>query len=145
MHFDGFGDCIMPSNKKGICLPLKDCPNLNELANKKHLTSADRHFLRRSRCGHIGRSPLVCCAPQQKQKPQQQKSQEMAARLSGSPIHLNDLPNDCGQTEDVFNQDSYVVEFFIVGGEESRIGDSPWVALLQYQKSMFLKNLLEWF
>lgn len=105
-----------------------------ELANKKRLSLADRHFLRRSRCGHIGRSPLVCCAQQQKPKPQQ----IVATRLNGSPIHLGDLPNDCGQTEDLFNQDSYVVER-IVGGKESRIGDSPWAALLQYQKSTSLK------
>lgn len=131
-HSIGFGDCIMPSNQKGVCLPLKDCPNLNRLANKKHLSLADRHFLRRSRCGHIGRSPLVCCSPQKQHQPHQ-----IAARLNGSPIHLEfDLPKDCGQTEDVFGQDSYVVEYLIVGGKESRIGDSPWLALLQYQKRM---------
>lgn len=111
-----------------------------ELANKKHLSLADRHFLRRSRCGYIGRSPLVCCVKQQ------QKTEEIAAWLSGSPIHLDDLSTDCGQADDIFNQNSYVVEYFIVGGGESRIGDSPWLALLQYQKSMFLEmgsNFLE--
>lgn len=117
----------MPSNRKGLCLPLKDCPNLMELAKKKHLSTANRQFLKRSSCGHIGRTPLVCCA--QQQKPQ------VAARLSGSPLHLDDLINlDCGQTEEVFNRDYFYVVEYIVGGKESRIGDSPWLALLQYKK-----------
>lgn len=116
----------MPSNKKGLCLPLKDCPSLKELASKKYLSMADRQFLKRSSCGHIGRTPLVCCAKQQQQ--------QVVARLSGSPLHLDDLPSDCGQIEEVFNRDHFYVVEYIVGGKESRIGDSPWLALLQYKK-----------
>lgn len=117
----------MPSNQKGRCVPLKDCRILMELANKKRLSVADRQFLIRSRCGHIGRSPLVCCAKKQKQE-----KKHVAARITGSPIHLDDLPSDCGRIEVNFNRNSYVQ--YIVGGEESRIIDSPWLALLQYQK-----------
>lgn len=119
----------MPSNKKGICLPLRDCRSLNELASKKYVSIADRQFLKRSSCGHIGRTPLVCCAKQQ-----QQQRQQVTARLSGSPLHLDDLPNDCGQTEEIFNRNNFYVVEYIVGGKESRIGDSPWLALLQYRK-----------
>lgn len=119
----------MPSNQKGYCLPLKNCPNLKKLANKHHLTLADRKFLRRSRCGHIGRTPLVCC------KPQRQLQEKVAARISGSPIQLNDLPSDCGQIENVFHRDLYIVEY-IVGGDESRLGDSPWLVLLKYERSI---------
>lgn len=125
---DGFGDCIMPSNRKGLCLPLKNCPTLMGLAVKKHLSIADRQFLKRSSCGHIGRTPLVCCTQQQQQQP------EVAARSSGSPLHLDDLPNDCGQTDEIFHRDYFYVVEYIVGGKESRIGDSPWLALLQYKK-----------
>lgn len=121
----------MPNNRKGICLPLKNCPNLNKLASKSHLTMADRKFLRRSRCGHIGRTPLVCCMKQRQQLHQQQEN--LAARISGSPLQLSDLPSDCGRTEDVFNRDLYIVEY-IVGGDESRLGDSPWLVLLSYLK-----------
>lgn len=134
---DGFGDCTMPSNRQGLCLPLKDCPNLMEIANKKQLSMADRQFLKRSSCGHIGRIPLVCCA-QQQQKKQQQR--QVAARLSGSPLHVDDLPSDCGQTEEIFNRDYFYVVEYIVGGKESRIGDSPWVALLQYKKSIPIRD-----
>lgn len=132
----------MPSNQAGICLPLKRCPNLNKLANRKHSSLADRNFLRRSLCGHIGRTPLVCCS-QQKQQQQTQQPEQIAARSSGSPIHLNDFPKDCGRTEEVFHQDAYAIEYLVVGGEESRIGDLPWLALLQYEKCMFCKMNLE--
>lgn len=100
-----------------------------ELANKKYVSMADRQFLKRSSCGHIGRTPLVCCA-------QQQQQQQVAARLSGSPLRLDDLPNDCGQTEEIFSRDYFYVVEYIVGGKESRIGDSPWLALLQYKKGI---------
>lgn len=115
----------MPNNQNGQCLPLKKCSILTELVNKKRLSIADRLFLARSRCGYIGRSPLVCCPP----------SKNITTRLSGSPIQIKDLPIDCGRIQSFHNQPMD----YIVGGKESRIFDSPWLALLQYDKCMLRK------
>lgn len=110
----------MPSNQKGLCLPLKECPVLNGLASKSHLRLADRLFLKRSRCGYIGRSPLVCCP----------KPDNLSTRSSGSQFQIDDLPSDCGRVQ--FNHS--LQSDYIVGGTEAKIYDSPWLALLRYQK-----------
>lgn len=117
---DGFGDCLMPSNQRGLCLPLKKCPMLAHLANKKRLSIADRLFLLRSRCGYIGRLPLVCCPEPKK----------IATRIDGSAFHIEDLPNECGRVQ----ANHSLPMDYIVGGKESRIFDSPWMALLKYTK-----------
>lgn len=119
-YVDGFGRCWMPNNLNGLCVPLRECPGLNALANKKHISLADRLFLRRSRCGYIGRSPLVCC-------PQPDK---IVPRLNGGPFQVDDLPNDCGK----IHMNRHLYSDYIVGGTESRIFDSPWLALLEYAK-----------
>lgn len=119
----------MPNNQRGICVLLKDCPMLNALANKHRLRLTDRLFLKRSRCGYINRSPLVCCS----------KSETITPRLNGSPLKLDDLPTDCGRIQ--FNQSLQLD--YIVGGTKAKIYDSPWMALLQYEKCMLNLNVKE--
>lgn len=121
---DGFGDCLMPNNQHGLCVPLRKCSMLAHLANKKRLSIADRLFLLRSQCGYIGYMPLVCCP--------QSKEDHLVTRLSGSPFLIEDLPMDCGRVQ----ANHSLPMDFIVGGKESRIFDSPWLALLKYTKCM---------
>lgn len=122
-HTNGFGECWMPNNQKGLCLPLKDCPNLNALANKRHLRIADRLYLKRSRCGYVGLMPLVCCV----------QPDNIKTRFNGSPLGIDDLPSDCGRIQSTQN----LLMDYIVGGKEARIYDSPWLTLLQYKKRTF--------
>lgn len=122
-YSDGFGECWMPNYRKGLCLPLKDCSPLNALANKKRLRMADRLFLKRSLCGHIGLTPLVCCPT----------VENITTRFDGSPLTLDDLPTDCGK---IHLNHNLRLEY-IVGGNEARIYDSPWLTLLEYEKSVF--------
>lgn len=110
----------MPNNRKGLCVPLKDCPDLKILASKKRLRTADRLYLNQSRCGLIGRSPLVCCP----------KVDNIRSRSNGAPFEITDLPNDCGRQQ--LNQNVHIN--YIVGGTEAKIYDSPWLALLEYKK-----------
>lgn len=78
------------------------------------MTKAELGFLRRSRCGYIDTSPLVCCI-----------------RVNSSaPFRIDDLPMNCGRTE--LKQDFLVDR--IVGGYTTHIYDSPWLALLLYEK-----------
>lgn len=110
----------MPNNQKGLCVPLKKCPVLSALASKRRVRIADRLFLKRSRCGHIGTTPLVCCP----------KANNIQSRFDGAPFNINDLPNDCGRQQ--VNQNVHIN--YVVGGIEAKIYDSPWLALLQYEK-----------
>lgn len=117
---DGFGACRMPNNNLGVCLPLNNCPVLKAMANKRHLRLTDRLFLKRSQCARIGKLRCVCCPPPEK----------IQTRLSGSPIQINDLPRDCGRVQ--FNET--IQSDYIIGGSEAKIYDSPWLALLKYEK-----------
>lgn len=113
---EGFGDCLMPNNQIGLCIPLKDCSILNALAKKKRLRTADRRYLQKSQCGYLNLTPLVCCP-----------------RADGSPLRIDDLPTDCGRLHHDY------IEYLIVGGVEAKIYDSPWLALLQYEKCMSIR------
>lgn len=114
----------MPNNRVGTCVPLRECPSLHALASKRRVTLADRIYLRRSRCGHIGRSPLVCCS---------QSNVKGKGRADGSPILANDLPQpgECGTVQ---VDSSARINYLVVGGKPTKIYDSPWLALLQYEK-----------
>lgn len=104
----------MPNNRHGSCLPLNQCPPLLKIAKKRKVTIAERGFLKRSRCGYIGISPLVCCI-----------------RIdSSASFRIDDLPMNCGRTELKQN----ILEERIVGGYTTHIYDSPWLALLRYEK-----------
>lgn len=115
----------MPSNRNGLCLPLSQCPSLNEIATKRRMTIAERIFLRRSRCGYIGSSPLVCCA--------KSLADEQELRDDGSHFQADDLPNDCGKIQ----MNHHTMMELIVGGDMARIYDSPWLALLRYERCKF--------
>lgn len=117
----------MPNNQKGFCLPLRRCPMLFAIATKKRLTIADRQYLRRSRCGFIG-FPLVCCLTQEYIQP--------VERFDNSKFYIDDLPSDCGKL-----QLKHILDDRIVGGENAKIFDSPWQALLQYLKRMLKKRI----
>lgn len=112
----------MPNNRDGTCLQLKDCFVLKNLANKKQIREADRRFLKRSSCGRIRSKPLVCCP----------KSENITTRFDGEPLQIDDLPIDCGRLY-LNHHDQYNL---IIGGNVAKIYDSPWLALLQYEKCM---------
>lgn len=118
----------MPNNQPGVCLPMRKCPMLFALASKKRLTIADKQYLRRSRCGFVAFSPFVCCLPQENIQP--------VERFDNSKFYIDDLPSDCGKL-----QLKHILDDRIVGGENARIFDSPWQALLQYLKRMLKKRI----
>lgn len=118
-----YGECWMANNKKGKCQPLNDCTALNRLANRKHMRFADHLLLLRSRCGHVGFAPMVCC-----------ENIERSIRSNGSPLKMTDLPTECGRVQLNFGPRPMDL---IVGGKEARIFESPWLALLQYIKRTF--------
>lgn len=117
----------MPNNRGGICLQLKDCFVLKTLANKKQIREADRRFLKRSSCGRIRSKPLVCCP----------KPENITSRFDGEPLRIDDLPTDCGK----LHLNHGLPYNLIVGGSVAKIYDSPWLALLQYEKCMIIRYI----
>lgn len=120
----------MPSSRTGQCVQLNQCQPLWQIASKKRITIAERLFLRRSRCGFIGVSPLVCCGGGVVGVNKPADEPEKVVRVDGSPFLIDDLPSNCGQVQKI--PDSKLA--LIVGGGLTQINDSPWLTLLRYAK-----------
>ncbi|XP_055609291.1 CLIP domain-containing serine protease B4-like [Uranotaenia lowii] len=101
--------CVNPKQQPGRCVSLAECPSLAAILKKNSTDAANRTFLQKSQCGVGSKGKiLVCCAG--------------AAPIPASNI----LPGteECGL--DLADR--------IVGGQETGIGEFPWLALLQYRK-----------
>ncbi|XP_063897067.1 phenoloxidase-activating enzyme [Helicoverpa armigera] len=59
--------CQTPSGGSGECISVYNCQVLLALVNKKDRTSEDVDLLKRSQCGHVGKTPAVCCPKAQQQ------------------------------------------------------------------------------
>lgn len=120
-----FGECRMPNNAIGNCVPLMRCEALYSLLMKIPLTFSDQMYLKRSQCGFIAKSPLVCCPPLIEPK-------FISDHLEGNALTIDDLPKpgQCG----TLGIRSSVTVGLIVGGEQAKIFESPWMALLEYVK-----------
>lgn len=105
---ESYLNCITPDNTKGLCKPIKQCDTAIKLLQSKPLTDQNKEYLRKMKCKEDVQ-PWVCCP--------------MPVRKSGI---LPKAPA-CGiETEDR-----------IVGGEETKINEFPWIALLGYDKCEF--------
>ncbi|XP_017071642.1 venom serine protease Bi-VSP [Drosophila eugracilis] len=113
--------CRGPDTKPGNCVELKECTSLINELRVKQRDETFANFLRASRliCGNQGTQ--VCCP----------NGQTVAAQVSVIPKNTDEIPRrllnveeGCGYTFGYFKK--------IVGGEVSRKGAWPWIALLGY-------------
>lgn len=104
--------CTNPRGKQGECIGLKQCPALIGIVRRPPISEADADFIRKSTCGGSAgpSNPNVCCE-------------------TNNPIAIrsNLLPDleTCG----LGTQDK------IFGGQNADLGDYPWMAMIQYQKT----------
>ncbi|KAK3909564.1 Serine protease easter [Frankliniella fusca] len=132
--------CQTPDDKPGSCIPVTHCPPLVALLQNKPVSRENVAFLRNSQCGFQMNIPLVCCPktvdrvpnrphpprPQPQPRPTPAPRPQPGRPTGGDVVHrnLHLLPTaDCGvQTSER-----------IFGGNETEIGEFPWMALLQYR------------
>lgn len=53
--------CFTPGGERGQCISVLNCLSLVTIINKKDRTQQDIDFLRKSKCGYVGKTPKVCC------------------------------------------------------------------------------------
>ncbi|BFF98020.1 venom serine protease Bi-VSP [Drosophila madeirensis] len=113
--------CRGPDTKPGNCIDIKSCPLLLDQLIAKQRDTTFVRFLQASQriCGNVGST--VCCP----------NGQTTTAVTPPSPVGTEDIPRrlpnveeGCGYTLNTFKK--------IVGGEVSRKGAWPWIALLGY-------------
>ncbi|KAL7630778.1 UNVERIFIED_CONTAM: hypothetical protein RMT77_019007 [Armadillidium vulgare] len=101
---------IGPRNRRQVrkcidsCVLLKDCDPFLELLRTNDVTA--RRKIKESRCGRKGIRIMVCCP----KKPSIQESY---------------FPYDCGNNP--------VVAAKVIYGNETRMGEFPWAAVLEYK------------
>lgn len=99
--------CVNPAGEPGKCVPTRQCEVLLHIAGQGEISTRERIFLAKSRCGTYERRPLVCCA--------------------GPPPdeHL-DLPSppNCGMH----------IPTRLFGSQLTELDDFPWTALIEYAK-----------
>lgn len=131
--------CQTPDDKSGACIPVTHCPPLVALLRNKPVSNENVAFLRNSQCGFQANIPLVCCpktvdrVPNRPHPPRPQPQPRPTPPAPRPPTRPTDgvshrnmhlLPTgDCGiQTSER-----------IFGGNETDLGEFPWMALLQYR------------
>lgn len=108
--------CLNPDSINGLCIPLRECPMLNDLFRKfSSLTHQKAQFLKKSRCGFESGRPLVCCVAE-------------SEATTKKPRWMSLLPQapKCGTPPDLKLPD----------GRESNIDDFLWTVLLEYTKRL---------
>lgn len=147
-----FGKCFTPDQYKGLslwyylkkvnadpwlslgdCVYFKTCPSLFEIFNKRPASTQDRLFLSLSQCGFRDGQPLVCCreAASVAPPPPAVTTQAPVQQTQSPRNTLLPRPGECG----IDAQDR------IYGGNETKIDEYPWMALLQYSKR---KSIFPW-
>lgn len=138
-------DCTTPRGAPGLCMRIRECPQLLSLLQARPLRPEAIDFLRQSQCGFDGREPRVCCANEntnsnpypgggqpapwnptdgnygnQPVPNSNEDNENLQYDLSNNPL----LPVDCGK--DLSQR--------IFGGERTELDEFPWMALLEYRK-----------
>lgn len=118
--------CRGPDTLEGTCIPIKDCQPLVTELLAKQTDATFANFLRASRviCGSIDSN--VCCPSTNQQ--QTSTSSPLIRNSNDTPRRLPTAQEGCGLSNNSFKK--------IVGGEVSKKGAWPWVALIGYDDEL---------
>lgn len=145
--------CRNPNFNEGVCISIYECNPLISLVSSggASMRDVDRRFLKDSQCtSGFGRPPHVCCTLDtgyrrtggsfffQDPDPNPTRFSFPGASFGGSqppPTNRRNLgrsidlpyPPSCGGIS---------IENKIYGGEDSDLNEFPWMALLEYKKSV---------
>ncbi|XP_037827472.1 LOW QUALITY PROTEIN: venom protease-like [Lucilia sericata] len=119
--------CRGPDLKAGTCMPIRDCKPLAEELLVKQQDRTFARFLKASNsiCG--GEGTAVCC-PSTNSQPQTSTNAPLIKNSDEIPHRLPTVEEGCGVSNNTYK--------LKVGGEQSRKGAWPWIALIGYDDEL---------
>lgn len=119
--------CRGPDQREGNCVPIKDCQPLIDELQIKQTDAAFANFLRASNvvCGGTGTN--VCC-PRANGTPDTTSSKPLIKNSNEIPTRLPTEAEGCGYSDNGYRK--------IVGGQVSKKGAWPWIALIGYDDGL---------
>lgn len=109
------GSCRGPDTRVGTCIQLIDCKVLTDELLAKQSDQAFANYLRLSNTVCGGTGTMVCCP-------------DTGAQSNNAPTRLPTPEDGCGYTSNSYKK--------IVGGEVSKKGAWPWIALIGYDDEL---------
>lgn len=137
--------CRTPTNKRGECLSIYDCPSMLSFFGDRILSWEERDFLRLSVCtGAVsGRQPFVCCPDKDNRLGNKDPGVvSTAPTVPTPPSPVTPLVVDMENRAEVAggnlpdsnkNECGISIGMRIYGGENADIDEFPWLAMLQYE------------
>ncbi|CAG9806432.1 unnamed protein product [Chironomus riparius] len=113
--------CYTPDQYPGVCVELKQCEPLYKIRYKVPQTKEDRIFLSLSLCGFRHKQPIVCCSSLKYVNP---KNNLIQGKEFIVPQNSLPEPAECSAAH----------EERIFGGDEAKVDEFPFSALLLYTK-----------
>lgn len=119
MSFTEGTPCDTPLQTAGTCISIKSCDTLLNLLRTQSNNVEVRNYLRRSACGFVGTTPLVCCPRNETPAPSGSGTTESGAEgtptSTGRAVNQDLLrPPKCGF--------SNVTTARVVGGIPAKLG-----------------------
>lgn len=154
--------CTDPNNNKGICIQLKTCSKLLQLATNLPVSRFNREFLKKSQCDNSNGKPYVCCANGTVEEATLEETTLKPVKTS-TPVTISSLiktRTTTSTTRTTTTTESSMEPWLkklknllpkapncgpdapdrIFGGQLTTIGEFPWAVLLNYDKGLTLKN-----
>lgn len=120
--------CRGPDLREGSCIPIKDCQPLVQELLIKQTDQTFANFLKASNniCKNIDTN--VCCPNPGSQQPRPVTNSPLIRNSNEIPRRLPTVEEGCGYSNNSYKK--------IVGGEVSKKGAWPWVALIGYDDEL---------
>ncbi|XP_034250850.1 uncharacterized protein LOC117651155 [Thrips palmi] len=138
--------CFTPDDRPGSCIPVVRCPPLVALLRKKPVPPESVQFLRNSQCGFEAAIPLVCCQNTGDRAPNPAVRPTTSNRVWPDPVTpptspsgpsgpSGPSPHDGHPNAGLLPTDVCGIDLNqrIFGGNETELGEFPWMALLEYR------------
>ncbi|XP_063822709.1 phenoloxidase-activating enzyme 1-like isoform X1 [Ostrinia nubilalis] len=130
-------DCVTPLDTPGKCIMVSDCSYFTEALAGGQVEKRTLDFMKQSKCGCDVTVPRVCCGPLPTEEQFESNKERLLQDIDPDSLEDSKLASEdkCGLDFSVFTNKIY-------GGQRTKTGELPWLALLWYSVQLEATNQL---